>query len=117
MTPLSIAHTELRLFVAQVESAHDALVRANALLRATGEGPSLDGWEDLRTAAIAQLWDALDRIEPGLGLRLMKALHAVFETGDEAPLPPLPPLPQVFEDAWPVPFGGATDNAGTGLQP
>lgn len=116
MTPLSVAHTELRLYVAQVESAHRALERAIALRQAAGEPAPFDAWEDLRTAALAQLWETLDRIEPGLGLRLMKALYAVFEPGDEEPLPPLPlPLPQVFDDAWPVPFGGTADNAGAGF--
>lgn len=108
MTPLSVAHTELRLFVEQVEAMHRALERAAELRRAAGAPPSFDGWEDLRTAAIAQLWETLERVETKLGLRLMKALYPVFETEEQ------PALPKIFEQAWPVPPGGATENATTG---
>ena len=82
MTPLSVAHTELRLFVLFMEREHKALALAEQVRRAAGAPPSFDGWEDLRTVALGQLWELLDRVEPELGLRLMKALFPTFVTGD-----------------------------------
>ena len=99
MTPLSLAHTELRLFVQQAEAAHRALALADQMRAAAQWPASLDGWEDLRIVSIASLWDTLDRIEPGLGLRLMQALFPVFVAGDEpaAAPPPLPALDPNWE--------------------
>jgi hypothetical protein len=98
MTPLSVAHTEMRLFVAQTEQARATLDAAIKLRFFTGEPASIDCWEDHRTAALAGLWQALDTIEHNLGLRLMKALFPAFVSGDEtsaghAPVEVWPPIP------------------------
>lgn len=105
MTPLSVAHTELRLYVQQTEAAHHALEAAQDLRHAAGQPAAIDAWEGLRTAAIAQLWEMLERVEPTLGLRLMKALYPVFTTDEELA------LPRVYEQQWPVPYGSTRGEA------
>lgn len=84
MTPLSIAHTELHLFVQQVEEMQHAQRLLDRQHCATGLPVDASRWEDHRAAATGALWDTLDRVEPGLGLRLMRALYDHFEPGDDA---------------------------------
>lgn len=67
MTPLSAAHTELALCITHIEKRHEAL-------RAKGLREHL-AWEDHRTEAIGDLWEAMDRIDAGLGTRLFLALY------------------------------------------
>lgn len=66
MTPLTEAHTEMRLFVEVVER------RAATLKGVRGDAGR---WEDHRTEMLGDLWKALDGIEHKLGLRLVVALH------------------------------------------
>ena len=68
MTPLTEAVTELRLVVDRAEA------------RAVGfPGFRINQrplcFEDLRTETVADLMDAMDRIEPGLGTRLQLVLY------------------------------------------
>lgn len=62
MTPLSEAATELRLVVQRAED------------RADRKAPELCH-EDLRTETLGDLMDAMDRIDMGLGTRLMLVLY------------------------------------------
>lgn len=101
MTPLSVAHTELRLFVTHIEREHASVARAQALRYAVGDLPYPEAWENHRTAALGQLWETLDRVEHGLGLRLMKALFAVFEPeADDAAAPAFPPITGRGDAEW-----------------
>ena len=68
MAPLSAAVTELRLVVGRAEAravGHPGF-RIN-------ERPVCA--EDLRTETVADLLDAMDRIEPGLGTRLQLVMY------------------------------------------
>lgn len=62
MTPLSHAATELRLAVERAEARADALARGANL-------------EDFRTETLSDLMDAMDRVDMGLGTRLMLVLY------------------------------------------
>lgn len=81
MTPLTKAHTELRLAVACAER------RANALLAAlppeeAGLGQiDPDRLADHRTEVAGDLAHALDLVEPGLGARWMQALYVELDLG------------------------------------
>ena len=66
MTPFSPAHTELALLVAKLEDQARQLEHEQA---------GWMRWSDHRTNAVGQLWETFDRIEPGLGLRLVHALY------------------------------------------
>jgi len=68
MAPLSATQTELSICVAHIVKRSDAL-SARALQ------PGHSEWEDHRTEAMADLTEAVDRIEPGLGSRLFMALY------------------------------------------
>lgn len=101
MTPLSVAHTELRLFVKHIEREHASVARAQALRFAAGDLPYPEAWENHRTAALGELWETLERVECGLGLRLMKALFAVFEPEEGDPLAPaFPPIAGGDDAVW-----------------
>lgn len=63
MIPLSEAVLELRLVVAQAEDLAPGLCASHGHL------------EDFRTETYAHLMDALDRVDPGLGTRLLLALY------------------------------------------
>lgn len=65
MTLLSTAHIELRLFIERIEAEA-------AHLRARSAAPA--HWQDHGTNCIGTLVETLQRIEPGLGLRLLSAL-------------------------------------------
>lgn len=65
MLPLTEAVIEVRIV------AHNA-ERALANL---GTSPKHGDLEDHRTAALCELLDAFDRLDPGLGTRLMLALY------------------------------------------
>lgn len=65
MTPLTLPQLELRLAVQKAET------RA-AGLRAGASHPDL---EDHRTEAVADLLDAIDRIDCGLGTRMLLAMY------------------------------------------
>ena len=63
MTPLTEAVVELRLAVAAIER------------RELPPGASLGDLQDLRTEDLAELLDALDRIDPALGTRVHMVLY------------------------------------------
>lgn len=65
MTPLTEAVIELRLV------AHKAQQSAASL----GQAPRRGDIEDHRTAVMAELFDACDRFDPGLGTALMLAMY------------------------------------------
>lgn len=73
----SEAHAEIELWVQHIESIAESL-------RAT-PGTGAEQWEDHRTEAMADLWDTLDRIEPGLGRRAQQAFHPSPVLATEAP--------------------------------
>ena len=76
MTPLSQAHTEVKLLV-------ETLQKQSAELLAARAGPMQ--WDDHRTNAIGEIWRTLDRIEPGLGLELVYAMYpSLPEAASEA---------------------------------
>lgn len=68
MSPLSATQTELSICIAHIVKRHDRI-----------SGRELPAghcdWEDHRTEAMADLTEAVDRIEPGLGSRLFMALY------------------------------------------
>lgn len=81
MTPLTKAHTELRLAVQQAEQRADAfLEHTPAEEAATGK---LDEarLSDHRVAVAGDLAHALDLVEPGLGARFMQALYVELDLG------------------------------------
>ena len=63
MTPLTQAVAELRLAVAAIER------------RELPPGASYSDLQDLRTEALAELLDAMDRIDPALGTRVHMVLY------------------------------------------
>lgn len=80
MTPLTEAMTELRLVVARAEqnrAANDA---------------SFATFEDKRIKTMADLFDALDRVETGLGTRLMLAMYPATDAQFERPNLAITPL-------------------------
>lgn len=73
MTPLSEAVTELRMVVDRAEAlAYSAPPAGCTPYRINTRPTSL---EDLRTETVASLLDAMDRIDSGLGTRLMLVLY------------------------------------------
>ena len=67
--------TELHLLVDALEAQANILRRTPARRHADDTR-----WEDHRTESIAAVWETLDRIEPGLGARLMASQS---KNGDE----------------------------------
>lgn len=63
MTPLSEAVIELRLVVSRAEAS------------APPASASHDQFVDFRTATVADLMDAMDRFDTGLGTRLLLAMY------------------------------------------
>lgn len=115
MTPLSVAHTELRLFVEQVERAHRLLIAGDRVHLAAQEPSHAQGWDEHRTAATGLLWETLDRVEHGLGLRLMQALYPVFVVG-EVEVTELPgPGPQAHDEWWAARLGGCVNVNGAAI--
>lgn len=68
MNLMSVTQTELQIAVLDI-------THRSRLLAARPVPPTYDDWCDHRTESIAHLLDAIDRIEPGLGTRLMFALY------------------------------------------
>lgn len=77
MTPLSRAILELRLAVTKAEQRALSLERRVAGLERTVHPSAYhpDDLHDHRLAVTGDLADAIDRIEAGLGMRLMQAMH------------------------------------------
>jgi hypothetical protein len=73
MTPFTDPVLELRLVAHKAEAAMAAVL--------AGSATHLD-LEDHRTAVLGELLDAVDRIDPGLGNRLLHALYPVLRTAE-----------------------------------
>ncbi len=79
MSPVNTTIAELRLVVDQ------ATARCVAMQAQIGAGikPTPDAFSDHRTEIVGELIDCLDRVDPGLGGKL---LHALYPLGvDEDP--------------------------------
>lgn len=82
MTPLNQARTELRLAVLQAEGrAHGWAELPTA--QECGYDVYAARAEDHRVAVLGDVADALDRIDPGLGSRLMQALYPELALGED----------------------------------
>lgn len=71
MSPFTDPALELRLVAQKAERAAQAV--------SLGQASHLD-LEDHRTAVLGDLLDAVDRIEPGLGSRLLHAMYPGIRT-------------------------------------
>lgn len=81
MTPLTQAHTELRLAVQRAEQRADAFLEQTPAEEAATGKLDPGRLNDHRVDVAGDVAHALDLVEPGLGARYMQALYVELELG------------------------------------
>jgi len=81
MTPLTQAHTELRLAVQRAEQRADTFLEHTPADEAATGKLDAGRLNDHRVDVAGDLAHALDMVEPGLGARFMQALYVELDLG------------------------------------